>query len=141
MSNVSTTIQPVLLVDGGGVPVPGGGGAIGSPNVPAFSQDLALGALNFVDAVALAKIPKFFALHFGSALTGPQTLTVTYESADGAAFNTIVLSEVLPTGATDKFFAFPTLLGPIRAGDHIRIQLTNTGTPAIVVSGNLNFTV
>lgn len=141
MSNIATTIQPTLLVDPSGAPIPGGGGAIGSPNVPAFSQNLAVGALNFIDAVPLIKVPRFISMHFSAPLPAPQTLTITYESADGAAFNTVRKTEVLPAGTQDKFFIFEPTEGPIRVGDHYRIQLTNAGTPAVTVSGNANYTV
>jgi hypothetical protein len=141
VSNRSTKIQASILVDAAGVPIPGGGSAIGSPEVPTFTQNLALAPLNFVDAVVSAKIPRFFSLRFSAALAGVQTLTVTYESAGGAAFNTNLLTEVLPIGTQDKIFFFPCSAGPIRAGDHYRIQLTNTGAPAITVSGNMNYTV
>jgi hypothetical protein len=141
VSNRSTKIQASILVDAAGVPIPGGGGAIGSPNVSAFSQNLAVAPLNFVDAVASSKNPKFFSLRFSVALIAAQTLTVTYESADGAAFFTNLLTEVLPIGTTSKIFFFPASAGPIRVGDHYRIQLTNTGAPVNTVSGNLNYTV
>jgi hypothetical protein len=141
VSNRKTSIQPSILVDAAGVPIPGGGGAIGSPSVSAFSQALAVGALDFTDVVALIKTPRFVSLHFSAPLPGPQTLTITYDSADGVAFDTVRKTEVLPAGTTDKFFVFEPNEGPIRAADHYRIQLTNTGLPVVTVSGNFNYTV
>lgn len=124
MSNVSTTLQPVILVDGDGNPI---NIAFEVPNAFTASQALAAAALDATDAFAFNKKVLWLAIHIdGAGLVNAQTLTITFDSADGAAFDTIHLREVLPAGTTDKWYSFPcdTLL---RAADHIRTQLTNAG--------------
>jgi len=117
-------IQPVVIVDGGGEPVifPAD-----SPSMFTASQALAAGAMDATDAIATVKTPLWFALAIsGAGLVAAQTLTMTFDSADGATFDTEILRETLPIGTTSKFFSWPcsTLM---RAGDHVRYQLDNAG--------------
>jgi len=137
VSNVSTKIQPVLVVDGGGVPVPPPGG-LKAPSVATTTQDLSAAPLDFTDAIATIKSPGFIALHLDPALPGPQTFSVTYVSADGAGFNTLIIEEVLPTGTTDKFFAMPPGL-VFRAADHLQVELTDVGSPTVDANLTINY--
>jgi len=109
-----------------------------TPQPTTATQDLAVAPLSFTDAIALIKEALWLALHFtgASGLLADEVLTVTLVSADGAAFDTVILMETLPTGTKDKFFSFPcdTLL---RAADHIKVEVTNTGTPANTVTATL----
>lgn len=109
-----------------------------NPQAATDSQDLSVGALTLTDAFAVIKEVMWFALHLSAPLAANQTLTVTFISADGAAFNTIILNEILTPGFQDKYFAFPcdTLL---RAGDHIKVDLTNAGAPAITANLTVMF--
>lgn len=129
-------IQPVIVVDGEGTPLPIAG--VKPAAVETTSQLLSAAALSFTDTVAAAKIAGFLALHLSGALPGDQTFTVTYDSADGAAFDTVILNETLTTGTQDKFFAFPPGI-TFRAGDHLRVALTNTGAPAITANLTVNY--
>jgi hypothetical protein len=136
VSNLSTTIQPVLIVDGGGTPVPPAGG--GAPQATDGSADLAVAALDFTDAIASVKDALWVSLHVVEAngLLADEVFTISLDSGSGAGFDTIIVQETLPIGTKDKFFAFPanTLL---RATDHIRVQLSNTGAPANNVNATL----
>lgn len=100
--------------------------------------DLSAAALNATDAIAKIKLANFLAIHLSAGLTAQQTLTITFVSSDGVAYNTVILAEPLPAGTADKYFAFPpqTLL---RVGDHIKTQLTNAGESAKVLSMTLGF--
>jgi hypothetical protein len=79
-------------------------------------------------------------LHLTDPLVAQQTLTIRLDSASGAGFDTVILSEDLPALTEDKFFAFPsdTLL---RAGDHIQVELTTSGGETATVNGTLMFGV
>lgn len=111
-----------------------------APSVVTASQALAAGALSLVDVFATVKKPSFVALHLSVPLPGPsnQTVTVTYISADGAAFNTVILKQDVAPGFQDEFFAFPCDL-VFRAGDHILVEMTNVGLPVTTVNATINF--
>jgi hypothetical protein len=137
VSNVSTKIQPVLIVSGSGVPVISDAGA---PSAFDFIQDLAVVPLDGTDAIASVKKALWMSLHLTDPLVAQQTLTIRLDSASGAGFDTVILSEDLPALTEDKFFAFPsdTLL---RAGDHIQVELTTSGGETATVNGTLMFGV
>lgn len=130
MSNLSTTIQPVIIVDGGGTPIPPVPGD--TPEAFTFDQSFAA-PVNETDALAVVKKPQFMALVLDAAgggnvgLSAAKRLSVFFDSADGAAFDTaLILDEILPIGTKYKWFSFPQDM-TIRAGDHINIQIVAPG--------------
>jgi len=127
-------------VIGGALKVTAAPAALKAPSVVTDSQDLSLGALDLTDVFAVVKVPSFVALHLDVPLPGPnnQTITVRYKSADGVAFDTIILEQDVAPGFQDEFFAFPCDL-TFRAGDHIQVEMTNVGLPAATVNATLNF--
>lgn len=99
----------------------------GSPSAFTDQQDLSLNPLDSTDNIAVSKVAEWLALNLGSGLVADQVLNVIFKSADGAAFDVpIIEDETLAAGTTSKWFSFPanTLL---RAGDHIKVTLTDTG--------------
>jgi hypothetical protein len=110
---------------------------IGTPRVSSTSQSLAVGALSLTSAVALAKKPRWVSISFDAVLPGAQTVTITLDSALGAAFDVVVESVMIPPAATPAaqgyLFEFPPEF-LLAAGDQINVALTNTGAPAVTAS-------
>jgi hypothetical protein len=134
-------IQPVMIVDGGGVPVPPVPGD--TPNAVTFQQLLSAGPLDATDTVVLVKNAEYIAFAFsngaGGGLTNDQTLNVIWKSSDGAAFDVnLILDETIPAGTKNKWFSFPQPF-LMRTGDHIEVTLTDTGSPGDTVSGTIMF--
>lgn len=111
-----------------------------TPTVETAVQPLAAAPLDYTTVAAIVKIPGFFSIHLDVPLPGPnnQTITVTYISADGAAFNTMILQQQVAPGFQDEYFAFPCNI-VYRIGDQLRVQMTNTGAPVATANLSVNF--
>jgi len=113
---------------------------IGTPLTASKQQDLAAGALSLLTAIAAKWEPRWISIAFDAALPGVQTVSIFIRSALGAAFDILLERVILPpkADATSQgyFFQFEpeTLLG---VGDEIELQLTNTGTPAVIASATI----
>jgi hypothetical protein len=114
--------------------------ALKAPTVETNSQNLAVGALNYTTVAAVIKKPSFFAIRLSVPLPGAsnQTITVRYISADGVAFNTIILQQDVAPGFQDEYFTFPCDM-VYRAADQIQVEMTNVGLPAVTANLSVNF--
>jgi hypothetical protein len=96
------------------------------------SQDLSLAAFDTTTAFNTAwEFLGFIAHVTGGTIS--QTWTITIDAAAGAAFDTII-HQSTPAAITDFQF-LPDAPIILRPGDEIRVQVTNTGTPARTVNG------
>lgn len=127
-------------VVGGALKVTAAAPALKVPAVETTTQPLAAAPLDYTTVTAVVKIPCFIAIHLDVPLPGPnnQTVSVRYKSADGAAFDTIILQQSVAPGFQDEVFYFPP--GCVyRAADQIQIQMTNTGAPVATANVSVNF--
>jgi hypothetical protein len=110
---------------------------IGTPTPTTGSQSLALAALSLTSTPAVAKKARWVSIAFSAVLPALQTVTITLDSASGAAFDVPLESvNILPAAsvaAQGYFFEFPPEM-LLAAGDQIRVELTNTGAPAVTAS-------
>ena len=94
------------------------------------SQDLATGSLSTTTALTGAFKIAYVSIHFSGAVS--QTVTVTLDSAAGAAFDTVIDKVTLSSNTDyflpgDKSTVFAT-------GNQINVTCTNSGTPAVTAS-------
>jgi len=94
------------------------------------TQSLAAGAVNFLVSPGADFRLDYIAVHFSAALAPMQTLTIKLEPVAGAGFETIIKKDNL-TGGTTDFFYQPEYSLDVLSGGSIRVQITNTATPAI----------
>lgn len=109
---------------------------VGTPLTATASQDLSAGALALTTTFANNFEPRFVAIAFSGALPGPQTVTITFNSNTGAAFDTVIEEATVGAGATSYFFSFPAETVFV-AGDEVQLDVTNTGTPAITANATI----
>lgn len=93
------------------------------------TQDLSAGALAYTTNFAADTRIKQVMIHADAAMT--QTITVTFDSATGATYDT-VLDKTSVTTATDYLW-IPDHDFVIASGDEFLIACTNSGTPAVNV--------
>ena len=92
------------------------------------SQNLAIGALSFTTSFGTDIRLGYITFHFSSSVT--QTVTVTIDALAGATFDTVI-DEVKLNTESDYILQLPDLL--LKKGNELRIQCTNTATPASIV--------
>lgn len=94
------------------------------------SQDLSVGALSYTTSIArdFRLISVFF--HFSGNVT--QTVSVTLDASAGANYDTKMRSLSL-TNNSDVQFVPEISTQDFKDGNEIKIECTNTGTPAVTV--------
>jgi len=93
-----------------------------------FSQDLSAGALSYTTDFGRSVKLESISIRASVAIT--ETITITIDSANGANYDT-VLNSVDFVGEQDHVWR-PQGEMNLRAGDEIRIQVTNANTTGTV---------
>ena len=95
------------------------------------SQNLATAALSFT--TSLSTDFRLVSIFFKFTAAVSQTITITLDSLQGASFDTIIGTRLLSSN-TDVQFIPAAIDQDFKDGDEIKIQCTNTATPASTVS-------
>lgn len=93
------------------------------------SQDLSLGPLNFT--TSFSDDVKINYITFKKSASTTQDAKVAIDALAGANYDTEILNETL-TGANGLFFQ-PDERFVLKAGNNLKIEMTNTGTPSVTV--------
>ena len=109
---------------------------MGSITSISTSQLLASGAVSWTPSRAgLGEgrfCPQYITLHTSGSMASAQTFTVTLDDRTGSTYDTLLYSEAISGGITDKLYTFPEGMreSGVEAGSYIKVTLTNTATPA-----------
>jgi hypothetical protein len=89
-----------------------------------FTVSSPIGAVALNVQTVFASIFKrvFVAVHFNVPLGAANQIHVTYISASGVAFDTVILTQVLAIGTQDFFFAIPDSV-IFASGDEINVSM------------------